>query len=143
MNFLVRPALNKFYLSIIDNYCFLKKNGIQLSDIKLQIIKKVLKLDNQKFINEAGNAIIKDLDLIDLILFFLWFNTSLGSKFMEIPKVRMSSNDYSKERQYIMQLLFRKGNWWLLKNELKNNFEVPFNSFIDFGENLVNTYNLI
>jgi len=143
MNIFVRPVLNRFYLSIIDNYCFLKKNGLQVSDMKLQIVKRVLKLDNQKYIDEAGNAIIKQLDLIDLILFFLWFNTSLGSKLIEIPKVRLSNDDYSKERQYIMQMLFHKGNWWLLKNELKSNIDVPFKLYIDFGENLVNTYNLI
>jgi hypothetical protein len=143
MNIFINSIFKKFYIPLLGQYSFLKSNGVQIFDIKCQILKQVLQLGSNQYLNEKSTEVIKQLDIVELILFFIWFNSSLGKKYEHIPKIFISERDFLMEKQEIIKVSFKKGNWWYIKNDINNSSLNLISLFNELGENLIITYDLI
>jgi|WetSurMetagenome_2_1015567.scaffolds.fasta_scaffold784733_1 hypothetical protein len=143
MNIIIRSILKKFYIPILDNYSVLRRNGLQLIDVKCYILKQYLKLDNRKYLNEKATELIDKLDIIDLMTFIVWFNSSLKSKVDGIPRINDPTSYLHSEKNKIIEIAFKSGDWWIYKNDIKDNSQNLLAIFTELGENIINSYKLI
>ena len=109
--------LPKFYNSVLEFYSAKRKYGYSIIDSNALVIKNVFFLKSG-FFHSNTLKILNELDIIDIIQFMIWFNTSHKDAYIQVPKGHMP--DLSKvERKKIYDIAFKSGYWWNIKDDLR------------------------
>mgnify|MGYP003382913191 CR=1 FL=1 len=133
--------LKSYYKQELSEYSVLRRRGLSDLDAKIQMLKSSLELDNGVGISLAIKQGVDELDVFDEIQFLVWFNASLRTKRARIPLVasRMIS---TRERSVLSDIAFRSGDWWMIKEDLKESGGVSMITFNALGKELAERFKL-